>query len=105
MDWEEKIFTDHNNAAFLAEELSLVPGILIDPALVETNIVRFEIEPTLLKKLRMDYYGVADRLKDEYEILCNAGFSNDNIRLVTHRDVNRKDCEKVIKSLKSMLKM
>ena len=40
-DWQEKIKIDNDNASFLAKELASIPGILIDPETVETNIVRF----------------------------------------------------------------
>lgn len=40
----ERLREDHENARFLAEGLSRVPGLLIDPALVRTNIVFFDIE-------------------------------------------------------------
>jgi len=75
----------------------------LDVALVETNIVRFTIEPKLLRSLKIDYFGIKEKMKEEHKILCNAGFHNDNIRLVTHRDVNRKDCENAIAALKQIL--
>jgi threonine aldolase len=75
----------------------------LDAALVETNIVRFIIEPKLMKSLKIDYFGIKDKMKEEHKILCNAGFHNDNIRLVTHRDVNRKDCENALVALKQIL--
>lgn len=75
----------------------------MNAAIVETNIVRFTIEPTLLRSLKIDYFGIKEKMKEEHKILCNSGFHNDNIRLVTHRDVNRKDCEKAIVALKKVL--
>ena len=44
------------NAAFLAEELASIPGIRIDPSTVETNILRFEFEDDLMKRMRCDYH-------------------------------------------------
>ena len=41
MDWQEKLSVDNENANFLATELASIPGINLDPSLVETNIVRF----------------------------------------------------------------
>lgn len=37
----ERLAEDHANAKLLAEELAAVPGIVIDPSAVQTNIVRF----------------------------------------------------------------
>ena len=50
MDWQDKLLVDNKNAAFLACELTEITGIQIDASKVETNIVRFKIDPTVLKK-------------------------------------------------------
>lgn len=102
MDWEEKITQDNLNAAWLAEELASTPGIVVSPELVETNILRFKIEPEVLKKMKTDYHGFVGRLREEYGVLANSGFANDYVRFVTHRNISRADCEKVIKVVKSM---
>ena len=73
-----------------------IPGIIIDPSLVETNIILFEIEEKMRKKLKTDHVKFVGRLRDEENILCNPGFANENIRFVTHRDVTRKQCEQAI---------
>jgi threonine aldolase len=44
MDWEDKLLLDNQNAKFLATELASIPGIVIDPSTIDTNIVRFKIE-------------------------------------------------------------
>ena len=44
-DWQEKLAEDHSNAAFLANELAEIPGIIINPDHVETNILYFTFEP------------------------------------------------------------
>ena len=31
MDWQERLTLDNQNAAFLAHELSEIPGVVIDP--------------------------------------------------------------------------
>lgn len=41
----ERLAEDHANARVFAERLAEIPGVLIDPADVETNIVCFGIEP------------------------------------------------------------
>ena len=80
-----------------------IPGVQLDAALVETNIVRFTVEQKLMKNLKIDYFGIKDKMKEEHKILCNAGFHNDNIRFVTHRDVNRQDCENALKAIRQIL--
>lgn len=56
-----------------------------------------------MKNLKIDYFGIKDKMKEDHKILCNAGFHNDNIRFVTHRDVNREDCEHALKAIRQIL--
>lgn len=81
----ERLSEDHANARSLATALAGIPGILLDPESVQTNIVIFELEegacdaPTLVAAIR------------EEGILAIA-FGARKIRLVTHNDVSRADC-------------
>jgi len=75
---------DHANARLLAEALSHTEGVSIDPGSVETNIVVFRLQAG------KGAAGLVARLKAR-GVLANA-FGPDAIRLVTHRDVTRKDC-------------
>jgi len=75
---------DHANARLLAEALASTEAVTIDLASVETNIVIFRLHsgkgaPDLVSRLKAR------------GVLANA-FGPDAIRLVTHRDVSRKDC-------------
>ena len=56
------------------------------------------------KRIKLDHFGFAKAMAEE-GVLCNPGFANDYIRFVTHRDVNRKDCETAIKAVKSIMKL
>ena len=103
MDWEEKLTQDNLNAAWLAEELANLPGIVVNPSEVETNILRFRFTDDALKRMRCDYHGFVGRLREEENILSNSGFANDYVRFVTHRDVSREQCEKVVTVIKRML--
>lgn len=80
-----RLAEDHANARFLAESVAVLPGVSIDPASVETNIVIFRhtgpVKNTLL----------AAQLK-ERKILASA-FGADSVRLVTHLDVDRAACK------------
>ena len=60
---------------------------------VETNVIYFKLEQNLLDRLKIDYRGFAGKLKEDYRVLCGAGFNNDFIRMVTHRDVSRTQIE------------
>ena len=83
-DGPKHLHEDHANARLLAEALAHTEGVTIDLASVETNIVVFRLQAGK---------GAADlaaRLKAR-GVLAGA-FGPDAIRVVTHRDVSRKDC-------------
>jgi len=83
-DGPKHLHEDHANARLLAEALASTEGVTIDLDSVETNIVIFRLRAA---------QGAADlvaRLKTR-GVLANA-FGPDAVRLVTHRDVSRKDC-------------
>jgi threonine aldolase len=83
-DGPKHLHEDHANARLLAEALAHTEGVAIDLASVETNIVVFRLQAGK---------GAADltaRLKAR-GVLAGA-FGPDAIRVVTHRDVSRKDC-------------
>ena len=75
---------DHANARLLAEALAHTEGVTIDLATVDTNIVVFRLAAG------KGAGELAARLKAR-GVLVGA-FGPDAIRVVTHRDVSRKDC-------------
>ena len=82
-----RLHVDHENAKFLATELASVPGITLNPAKVQTNIVIFDV--------RKSGWASGEVLK----ILAERGVlavpvDNDKIRMVTHLDVNRSAVER-----------
>ena len=77
---------DHANARLLAESLAHTEGVTIDLASVETNIV---INLSVWRQGRARE-SLAARLKAR-GVLVGA-FGPDAVRVVTHRDVSRKDC-------------
>jgi threonine aldolase len=83
---------DHANARFLGEGLAGMPGIRIDPARVQTNIVVFRVSDT-----GMDAPSFSRRLK-ERGVLAGAINPND-VRMVTHYDVSRADCERALEAV------
>ncbi len=81
------IVEDHANARLLAESLSQVPGMEIDLATVETNIV-------VVKLTAGDSAGFAAEMKRKGVIV--SVISSDTIRFVTHCDVGREECVKAV---------
>jgi threonine aldolase len=88
----KKLFHDHCNAKFLAEGLARIPGIQVDPARVQTNIVVFDVSGTPVAPA-----AVSSRLK-ERGVLMNA-INDRQIRAVTHYDVDRAACGRALELL------
>jgi threonine aldolase len=84
---------DHDHARFIAEALSLMPGVRIDMSSVQTNILIFEVIQPGLTAL-----DVTKRLAEQ-NILAS-GISTQQVRLVTHMDVGRADCERAVAALR-----
>ncbi len=77
---------DHANAQFLALQLAQIPGIAIDPSTIRTNIVIFDISA-----LGLDTTAFSEKLRSK-GVLAN-GINPTQMRMVTHRDVSRTDCQ------------
>jgi len=81
----KKLAADHRNAKFLAEGLARIPGVKIDPAKVQTNIVICDIAGTGMTS------GEISCLLAGRQVLAN-GVGPQLMRFVTHLDVNRGQC-------------
>src|SRR5438067_8635490 len=92
-----RLAEDHANARRLAEGLAELPGVLIDPEKVQTNIVIFDVSGT---ELAADE--ICARLRDAHGVLAS-GFG-DSIRMVTHYDVSREDIERALGALRQVVK-
>lgn len=84
----ERLAEDHHNARVLAEALSGLPGVAIDLAGVQTNIVIFRLTEG------QNAVDLVARLKQRGVLAGSVG--PDAIRLVTHHDVNRVQCEQAV---------
>jgi len=90
-----RLHIDHENARFLAEGLSEIPGIKIDPAKVVTNILFCDVSGTGLPAAE-----VSRRLASQ-GVLANAS-SPVSIRMVTHYDVDRAGCERALRVMRQI---
>jgi threonine aldolase len=81
---------DHDNAQLLARGLEKIPGIQVDPKTVQTNIVIFDVGQTKLVAAEL-----VEKL-NQRKVLTGAVDSS-RIRVVTHRDVSRADCEQAVR--------
>jgi threonine aldolase len=90
-----RLHEDHENARWMAEQIAAVGGCRIDLETVQTNIVIFRPE------VRTAAEFVAG-LKAK-GVLCGTA-SADEVRFVTHHDVDRAACERAISALRELLK-
>jgi len=81
---------DHENAQILGRGLAKIPGIQIDPKKVQTNIVIFDVRQTSLPAPQF-----VEKLSQR-KVLTGA-VDRTRIRVVTHRDVSRADCEQAVR--------
>jgi threonine aldolase len=84
-----RLHIDHDHARLLAEGLSQIPGIQIDPRKSPTNILVFDISQTGMNAADFNQE-LAKR-----NVLANA-IGPELMRLVTHLDVSREDCLKTL---------
>jgi threonine aldolase len=91
----ERLQEDHDNAKLLAEGLAEIKGIKIDAKKVRTNILVFNVVGT-----GMDTTVFSHKLAAQ-NVLA-AGIDAEQMRFVTHNDVSREDCVKVLESAQAI---
>lgn len=92
----ERLHEDHANARRLADGIAELHQDAVDPSLVETNMVYVDLTP-----FSMTSGELADALAKEGIVVLGGPW--ETIRLVTHRDVDSTDIERILKVLKSVL--
>lgn len=90
-----RLHEDHENARILAAGIAEIDGCNINPEMVVTNIVIFDVT-----RARISASEICAQLK-ENQILASA-FGN-SIRMVTHYDVSRRDIETTIQCLRAII--
>lgn len=86
---------DHDNAKLLAEGLAEIKGIKIDAKKVRTNILVFNIVGTGVDTAEFS------RKLGEKKVLA-AGIDQEQVRFVTHNDVSREDCGRVLEAVRTV---
>jgi threonine aldolase len=86
----QRLADDHANAALLARGLSGIPGVYVDPELVETNIVIFEVG---------DAASVGEALRALGVEASVVG--RNRLRMVTHLDIDQSAVERAIQAVSS----
>lgn len=93
-DGPKHLKQDHDNAKFMAEALARIPGIKLDAATVQTNILIFDVSGTGIDTAEM-----AKRMA-ERNVLCS-GVNPRIMRFVTHRDISRADCQRALEAVEA----
>jgi threonine aldolase len=91
-----RLSQDHANARLFAEAIQRLPGIHLDPATVETNIVIFDVSAT-----GSSPQAISGALKSR-GILLN-GINDRQLRAVTHYDVSAEDRAVAAEALRDVL--
>ncbi len=91
----ERLAEDHARARRLAEAIAELPGIRLDPATVETNIVLFDVEPSLGTAAEF-----VARLREHGVWMLPT--SPQRVRAVTHLDVTAAGIEQAIAAFRAV---
>lgn len=83
----ERLADDHAHARLLAQGLAALPGVELDPAMVETNIVVFEVRDR-------SSTDIAERLKAVGVLASVPGPRR--LRMVTHHGIGRRQIEQTL---------
>jgi len=93
----ERLAEDHANARKLADGLAEMPGLCIDPSLIKTDIVYFEVEK--------DNMTVAELVKRlEYRGIRMLPVGPGRIRAVTHYHITSDDIDYALAAFSKVLK-
>ena len=91
-----RLAEDHEHATMLAQALAELPGVVLNPTDVETNIVIFEVGAS-----GRDAKEIGERLEKEGVRVSVMGRTK--LRAVTHLDVSRPDVERAIEVFRHVL--
>ncbi|MBE8167042.1 MAG: low-specificity L-threonine aldolase [Shewanella sp.] len=89
----ERLADDHVNAQYLAQQLQSIDELNTDISQVQTNMVFSDFNTAVDVKL------LAAKLKQQGVLI----YPSEQLRLVTHKDINKQDIDKAIMAIKSIL--
>jgi threonine aldolase len=95
-DMVERLVEDHANARKLADGLAEIKGMKIDPEKIKTNIVFFEIDPSIMTAPQL----CEELEKQGVKVLASDAFK---LRAVTHYHIIPSDIESALKVFENIL--
>ena len=90
----DRLAEDHENASHLARGLAATPGVVIDPSLVQTNIVIFRVDG-------ISSEAIIKRLAEEGVKVSN--YWNGLVRMVTHYGIERDDIDHALNVVRGVM--
>src|SRR5262249_22223356 len=93
----DRLAEDHKNAQVIAQAIADTPGLELDPPVVETNLIWFNVDPILGPAKDL-----SARLRDK-GVLINAS-GPQTIRACTHLDVSAPQAERAAEIIKKALR-
>jgi threonine aldolase len=92
----ERMADDHRRARAMAESLAALPGLTIDVARVQTNIVIFEPPPEWDPQAFI-------KTAEENGVLLTP-FGGRRVRAMTHADVTEAGCERAVEVIRKIVR-
>jgi len=92
-----RLTEDHANAKLIAERICNIPGVKLDLATVQTNIIILNLDSSA-----PDAAQIAARTKQQGVLL--SVFGSTKLRAVTHLDVSRSQCQRAAEILAKVLR-
>ncbi|MFW6319875.1 MAG: low-specificity L-threonine aldolase [Bacillota bacterium] len=94
-DMRHRLKEDHDNAKYLADNLSALPGFTVDTSRRDINMVFVRVD--------YDKDAFADYLKTNHNIIIG-GYKDEYMRLVCHNDIKKDDIDTFILAIKTFIK-
>lgn len=91
----DRLVEDHTLAKLLAEKLAQLPGVELDPSMVETNMVIITLE-------RMPAAHFVEEMRKRGVLILS--INPHQVRFVTHKDVSRAGVEQAAVIARQILK-
>ena len=99
-DMVERLADDHANARLLADGLAQIPGIVLRPELVKTNILFFE----LAESANVTPEQFVQQLREKANIWLSSGYSR-RLRAVTHYWIKEADVVRFLETTRVILQV
>lgn len=94
----QRLQEDHDKAQQLAQGLATIPGIALDPAVVETNMVFFD----LTEEASLTPAELAGRLREDYGLYLG-GYGQHTLRAVTHYWIQPSQVDRLVAAVRAIL--